>query len=100
MGAGFQSVPSHPLGSGCESAFWSLGKCLRVSVDSLSPTGLFYSSCYAVFPCQQVALCMGCLIGLVMFAYYQEYPMSTQQSQAAPDQVRRPPWPHPVPMKG
>ncbi|KAL2773704.1 sodium-dependent multivitamin transporter [Daubentonia madagascariensis] len=43
-------------------------------------------SCYAVFPCQQVVLCMGCLIGLVMFAYYQEYPMSTQQSQAAPDQ--------------
>ncbi|KAF6106313.1 solute carrier family 5 member 6 [Phyllostomus discolor] len=43
-------------------------------------------SCYAVFPCQQVALCMGCLIGLVMYAYYQEHPMSTQQSQAAPDQ--------------
>ncbi|XP_072794146.1 sodium-dependent multivitamin transporter isoform X3 [Vicugna pacos] len=43
-------------------------------------------SCYVVFPCQQVVLCMGCLIGLVMFAYYQEYPMSTQQSQAAPDQ--------------
>ncbi|XP_062065115.1 sodium-dependent multivitamin transporter [Lepus europaeus] len=43
-------------------------------------------SCYAVFPCQQVALSMGCLIGLVMFAYYQEYPMSTQQSQAASDQ--------------
>ncbi|XP_037668543.1 sodium-dependent multivitamin transporter [Choloepus didactylus] len=43
-------------------------------------------SCYAVFPCQQVALGMGCLIGLVMFAYYQEYPMSPQQSQAAPDQ--------------
>ncbi|XP_024408333.1 sodium-dependent multivitamin transporter [Desmodus rotundus] len=43
-------------------------------------------SCYAVFPCQQVALCMGCLIGLVMYTYYQEYPMSTQQSQAAPDQ--------------
>ncbi|XP_016064981.1 PREDICTED: sodium-dependent multivitamin transporter isoform X4 [Miniopterus natalensis] len=43
-------------------------------------------SCYAVFPCQQVVLCMGCLIGLVMFAYYKEYPMSTQQSQAAPDQ--------------
>lgn len=44
-------------------------------------------SCYAVFPCQQVVLCMGCLIGLVMFAYYKEYPMSTQQSQAAPDQL-------------
>ncbi|XP_003411984.2 sodium-dependent multivitamin transporter [Loxodonta africana] len=43
-------------------------------------------SCYAVFPCQQISLCMGCLIGLVMFAYYQEYPMSTQQTQAAPDQ--------------
>ncbi|KAM5319654.1 sodium-dependent multivitamin transporter isoform 2-T2 [Glossophaga mutica] len=43
-------------------------------------------SCYAVFPCQQVVLCMGCLIGLVMYAYYQKYPMSTQQSQAAPDQ--------------
>ncbi|XP_032157184.1 sodium-dependent multivitamin transporter isoform X1 [Sapajus apella] len=43
-------------------------------------------SCYAVFPCQQVALCMGCLIGLVMFVYYQEHPMSIQQAQAAPDQ--------------
>ena len=60
----------------------------------LSPDpGLFCSSCYAVFPCQQVALCMGCLIGLVMYTYYQEYPMSTQQSQAAPDQVRRLFWP-------
>lgn len=43
-------------------------------------------SCYAVFPCQQVVLCMSCLIGLVMFTYYKEYPMSTQQSEAAPDQ--------------
>ncbi|XP_007088963.2 sodium-dependent multivitamin transporter isoform X1 [Panthera tigris] len=43
-------------------------------------------SCYAVFPCQQVVLCMSCLIGLVMFAYYQKYPMSSQQAQAAPDQ--------------
>ena len=40
---------------------------------------------------------MGCLIGLVMFTYYQEYPMSTQQSQAAPDQVRWPPCPLPGP---
>lgn len=44
-------------------------------------------SCYAVFPCQQVVLCMGCLIGLVMFAYYEEYPKSLQQRQAAPDQL-------------
>lgn len=43
-------------------------------------------SCYAVFPCQQLVLCMSCLIGLVMFTYYKEYPMSTQQSEAAPDQ--------------
>ncbi|XP_036290845.1 sodium-dependent multivitamin transporter [Pipistrellus kuhlii] len=43
-------------------------------------------SCYAVFPCQQLVLCMSCLIGLVMFAYYKEYPMSAQQSAAAPDQ--------------
>ncbi|KAL1783106.1 sodium-dependent multivitamin transporter [Sigmodon hispidus] len=44
-------------------------------------------SCYAVFPCQQVTLCMSCLIGLVMFAYYKEYTMSPQQEQAAPDQL-------------
>ncbi|XP_077008508.1 sodium-dependent multivitamin transporter-like isoform X1 [Tamandua tetradactyla] len=44
-------------------------------------------SCYAVFPCQELVLCISCLIGLVMFAYYQEYPMSTQQSHAAPDQL-------------
>lgn len=43
-------------------------------------------SCYAVFPCQQLVLCMSCLIGLVMFTYYKEYPMSTQQSAATPDQ--------------
>lgn len=73
----------------------------RVSANtgSLPGSGLLYSSCYAVFPCQQVALSMGCLIGLVMFAYYQEYPMSTQQSQAASDQVRRPPWPPAVPVR-
>lgn len=63
-------------------------------------TGLSCSSCYAVFPCQQVALGMGCLIGLVMFTYYQEYPMSTQQSQAAPDQVRWLPCSLPGPPKG
>lgn len=43
-------------------------------------------SCYAVFPCQQLVLCMSCLIGLVMFAYYKDYDMSIQQEQAAPDQ--------------
>nr|XP_013011419.1 sodium-dependent multivitamin transporter [Cavia porcellus]XP_013011420.1 sodium-dependent multivitamin transporter [Cavia porcellus]XP_013011421.1 sodium-dependent multivitamin transporter [Cavia porcellus]XP_013011422.1 sodium-dependent multivitamin transporter [Cavia porcellus]XP_013011423.1 sodium-dependent multivitamin transporter [Cavia porcellus] len=43
-------------------------------------------SCYAVFPCQQIVLCISCLIGLVMFAYYQEFPLSSQQAQASPDQ--------------
>ncbi|KAM6202314.1 sodium-dependent multivitamin transporter-like [Rhynchocyon petersi] len=43
-------------------------------------------SCYAVFPCQQVVLCMGCLIGLVMYIYYQDYPKSVQQINTAPDQ--------------
>ncbi|KAJ3606198.1 hypothetical protein NHX12_025719 [Muraenolepis orangiensis] len=29
-------------------------------------------SCYVVFPCQQIVLCMGCLMGLVMYARYEE----------------------------
>ncbi|KAK6489633.1 solute carrier family 5 member 6a [Huso huso] len=29
-------------------------------------------SCYVVFPCQQIVLALGCLMGLVMYAYYQE----------------------------
>uniref|UniRef100_A0A3Q1IST5 Sodium-dependent multivitamin transporter n=1 Tax=Anabas testudineus TaxID=64144 RepID=A0A3Q1IST5_ANATE len=29
-------------------------------------------SCYVVFPCQQIVLCLGCLMGLVMFALYGE----------------------------
>ncbi|XP_029487320.1 sodium-dependent multivitamin transporter-like [Oncorhynchus nerka] len=29
-------------------------------------------SCYVVFPCQQVVLCLGCLMGLVMYARYGE----------------------------
>uniref|UniRef100_A0A3P9Q786 Solute carrier family 5 member 6a n=1 Tax=Poecilia reticulata TaxID=8081 RepID=A0A3P9Q786_POERE len=29
-------------------------------------------SCYVVFPCQQIVLCLGCLMGLVMFASYGE----------------------------
>nr|XP_034966667.1 sodium-dependent multivitamin transporter [Zootoca vivipara]XP_034966668.1 sodium-dependent multivitamin transporter [Zootoca vivipara]XP_034966669.1 sodium-dependent multivitamin transporter [Zootoca vivipara] len=44
-------------------------------------------SCYAVFPCQQLALCLSCLTGLVMFAYYQEHEQSPEQSGASPDQM-------------
>lgn len=29
-------------------------------------------SCYVVFPCQQIVLALGCLMGLVMFARYGE----------------------------
>uniref|UniRef100_A0A8C8SIA6 Sodium-dependent multivitamin transporter n=1 Tax=Pelusios castaneus TaxID=367368 RepID=A0A8C8SIA6_9SAUR len=44
-------------------------------------------SCYAVFPCQQIVLCLSCLTGLVMFAYYQEHPLTADQSKATPDQL-------------
>ncbi|XP_067406620.1 sodium-dependent multivitamin transporter isoform X2 [Emydura macquarii macquarii] len=44
-------------------------------------------SCYAVFPCQQIVLCLSCLTGLVMFAYYQEHQLTAAQSQASPDQL-------------
>nr|XP_016854439.1 PREDICTED: sodium-dependent multivitamin transporter [Anolis carolinensis] len=44
-------------------------------------------SCYAVFPCQQLVLCLSCLTGLVMFAYFQENPLSEAQRKASPDQM-------------
>uniref|UniRef100_A0A5F8H0B1 Sodium-dependent multivitamin transporter n=1 Tax=Monodelphis domestica TaxID=13616 RepID=A0A5F8H0B1_MONDO len=44
-------------------------------------------SCYAVFPCQQVTLCIGSLIGLVMFVYYLDYPLSPEQAQISSDQM-------------
>lgn len=84
----------NPKGSGVGQGLGTSWRFRRACVRVLSYLCLlalvFHSSCYAVFPCQQVALCMSCLIGLVMFAYYQEYSMSPQQEQAAPDQVRKP----------
>ncbi|KAJ7341425.1 hypothetical protein JRQ81_005505 [Phrynocephalus forsythii] len=44
-------------------------------------------SCYAVFPCQQMVLCLSCLTGLVMFAFYQEHRLLPEQSSASPDQM-------------
>ncbi|XP_067325213.1 sodium-dependent multivitamin transporter [Anolis sagrei] len=44
-------------------------------------------SCYAVFPCQQLVLCLSCLTGLVMFAYFHENPLSEAQRKASPDQM-------------
>lgn len=35
-------------------------------------TSCLFRSCYVVFPCQQIVLCLGCLMGLVMFARYGE----------------------------
>ncbi|XP_051832236.1 sodium-dependent multivitamin transporter [Antechinus flavipes] len=42
-------------------------------------------SCYAVFPCQQITLCIGCLIGLVMFVYYHDHPRA--EAQVSSDQL-------------
>ncbi|XP_072490099.1 sodium-dependent multivitamin transporter isoform X1 [Notamacropus eugenii] len=44
-------------------------------------------SCYAVFPCQQVTLCIGCLIGLVMFVYYLDNPLAPEQTEVSSDQM-------------
>ncbi|KAM6280828.1 sodium-dependent multivitamin transporter [Porphyrio hochstetteri] len=44
-------------------------------------------SCYAVFPCQQIVLCLSCLTGLVMFVYDQEHPLVPAQSSISSDQL-------------
>ncbi|XP_030044339.1 sodium-dependent multivitamin transporter-like [Microcaecilia unicolor] len=44
-------------------------------------------SCYAVFPCQQVVLALGCLMGLVMFAYYKENDDTHLQNLPSSDQM-------------
>ncbi|KAM4903907.1 sodium-dependent multivitamin transporter [Sylvia borin] len=44
-------------------------------------------SCYAVFPCQQIVLCLSCLTGLVMFVYDREHPLAPSQPPASPDQL-------------
>ncbi|XP_040204134.1 sodium-dependent multivitamin transporter isoform X1 [Rana temporaria] len=44
-------------------------------------------SCYAVFPCQQLVLALGCLTGLVMYAYDQKNNLFTPEIKAVPDQM-------------
>ncbi|XP_072113665.1 solute carrier family 5 member 6a isoform X1 [Mobula birostris] len=44
-------------------------------------------SCYAVFPCQQIVLAMGCLMGLVMYARYGENSPLQQGYVNASDQM-------------
>ncbi|XP_009463200.1 PREDICTED: sodium-dependent multivitamin transporter, partial [Nipponia nippon] len=44
-------------------------------------------SCYAVFPCQQIVLCLSCLTGLVMFVYNREHPLAPAQRPSSSDQL-------------
>ncbi|XP_053317281.1 sodium-dependent multivitamin transporter isoform X2 [Spea bombifrons] len=44
-------------------------------------------SCYAVFPCQQLVLALGCITGLVMFSYYQKNEIQHPELIATPDQM-------------
>ncbi|KAM9383354.1 sodium-dependent multivitamin transporter isoform 2-T4 [Phaethornis superciliosus] len=44
-------------------------------------------SCYAVFPCQQLILCLSCLTGLVMFAYDQQHPLAPSGRPGSSDQL-------------
>ncbi|XP_069798475.1 solute carrier family 5 member 6a isoform X2 [Narcine bancroftii] len=44
-------------------------------------------SCYAVFPCQQIVLALGCLMGLVMYARYGENSPLHQGYVKASDQM-------------
>ncbi|XP_061845695.1 sodium-dependent multivitamin transporter isoform X2 [Colius striatus] len=44
-------------------------------------------SCYAVFPCQQIVLCLSCLTGLVMFVYDREHPLAPTQGPISSDQL-------------
>ncbi|XP_051470881.1 sodium-dependent multivitamin transporter isoform X2 [Apus apus] len=44
-------------------------------------------SCYAVFPCQQLVLCLSCLTGLVMFVYDREHPLAPTNRPSASDQL-------------
>ncbi|XP_056343560.1 sodium-dependent multivitamin transporter isoform X2 [Oenanthe melanoleuca] len=44
-------------------------------------------SCYAVFPCQQIMLCLSCLTGLVMFVYDREHPLAPARRPSSSDQL-------------
>lgn len=48
-----------------------------------------------MFPCQQIVLCLSCLIGLVMFVYNLEHPLAPSRRPASSDQVGLEPLPFP-----
>ncbi|XP_053566980.1 sodium-dependent multivitamin transporter [Bombina bombina] len=65
---------------------------LENALEHLSPfdkleTDISFMSCYAVFPCQQLVLALGCVTGLVMFAYYQDNPSLNPNVMSSPDQM-------------
>ncbi|XP_062427240.1 sodium-dependent multivitamin transporter isoform X3 [Rhea pennata] len=62
-----------------------IGRVWRLADEEGKISGI--DSCYAVFPCQQIVLCLSCLTGLVMFVYDREYPLAPAHSQATPDQM-------------
>ncbi|KAG8122932.1 putative Sodium-dependent multivitamin transporter-like protein [Naja naja] len=57
----------------------------KVAAENGKISGI--ESCYAVFPCQQIVLCLSCLTGLIMFAYYQDHQLTQEQLNASPDQL-------------
>ncbi|PIO40024.1 hypothetical protein AB205_0203560, partial [Aquarana catesbeiana] len=57
----------------------------QIAIDNNKISGI--KSCYAVFPCQQLVLALGCLTGLVMFAYDQKNNLFTPEIKAVPDQM-------------
>lgn len=51
---------------------WKVDQRLNADCITWNTTLCPFRSCYVVFPCQQIVLCLGCLMGLVMFARYGE----------------------------
>lgn len=61
----------------------------RFSVKFLAFMSVYcHRSCYVVFPCQQIVLALGCLMGLVMFARYGEDSPLDKGYVKTNDQVR------------
>lgn len=56
-----------------EAVMYESSMCCRVTTQAAFEHVIaLHRSCYVVFPCQQIVLCLGCLMGLVMFARYGE----------------------------
>nr|XP_014352145.1 PREDICTED: LOW QUALITY PROTEIN: sodium-dependent multivitamin transporter [Latimeria chalumnae] len=62
-----------------------MGEVWRIAKENGKISGI--DSCYVVFPCQQIVLALGCLMGLVMYAYYGENGPLQSGQVSAPDQM-------------